>query len=121
MLEMFASFAAHNLAPADFPSQAVTMVVPFSLGSVDDLDVRRIVARAEQATTQRLCIENHPGHDGGDARRLVERSRPDGHTVLLLRDDHRPSRFRVSGSWCTPWNAVFHLQRLIDDACRELA
>jgi tripartite-type tricarboxylate transporter receptor subunit TctC len=116
MIEMFAAFVTHNLTARGYPSRPVTLVVPFEPGSVDDLGVRRIAARAEQATSQALKVENRPKRSGNDARRHVERSCPDGYTVLLTRDENQASRYRVSGPWFVPWDAIACLQRLIDDA-----
>lgn len=68
---------------ADFPSRAVTLVVPFSASSGGDLMARQLAPRLARLWGQPVVVDNKPGASGIIGSALVARAAPDGHTLLL--------------------------------------
>jgi len=70
-------------AMASFPERPITIVVPFSPGSISDT-VTRLVAESMRASLgQQVIVDNKPGAAGMIGAGQVARANPDGHTILL--------------------------------------
>jgi tripartite-type tricarboxylate transporter receptor subunit TctC len=68
-----------------FPSQRVTIVVPFGAGSVTDIMARIIGDEASKKWGQQVIIENRPGLAGTAG---VAKAAPDGYTLMLTSNGH---------------------------------
>jgi tripartite-type tricarboxylate transporter receptor subunit TctC len=68
-----------------FPSQRVTIVVPFTAGSVTDIMARIISDDLSKKWGQQVIVENRPGLPGTTA---VAKATPDGHTLMLTSNGH---------------------------------
>jgi tripartite-type tricarboxylate transporter receptor subunit TctC len=75
------ALAAH--AQSDYPSHAVTMIVPFPPGGVADITARPVAEAMGRHLQQPVVVENKAGAGGGVGMQYVARARPDGYTVLL--------------------------------------
>jgi len=70
-------------AQANFPTRAMTLVVPLPAGGTADLLCRFAAERASGSLGQQIVIENRPGGAGGRiGTEAVMRSAPDGYTLL---------------------------------------
>src|SRR5205085_11370579 len=76
-----AAFAA--CAQSDYPTHAVTMVVPFPPGGVADITARPVAEAMGRYLKQPVVVENRGGAGGGVGMQYVARAKPDGYTVLL--------------------------------------
>jgi tripartite-type tricarboxylate transporter receptor subunit TctC len=65
-----------------YPSQPITLTLPFAPGGSADLSVRIIGARISAKLGQPVVIENRPGAGGELAVTAVVRSAPDGSKLL---------------------------------------
>jgi tripartite-type tricarboxylate transporter receptor subunit TctC len=87
----FAALAAASVASTahaaaqDFPTQRVTIVVPFGAGSVTDILARILADDLGKRWKQQVIVENRPGIAGTAG---VAKAAPDGHTVLLTSNGH---------------------------------
>jgi tripartite-type tricarboxylate transporter receptor subunit TctC len=71
-------------APAGtFPSQAVRLVVPYSVGIGPDVVARAVAERLSQQWRQPVLVDNKPGASGIVAFGDVRRTPADGHTLYL--------------------------------------
>ena len=77
---------AAGAAAAQFPTRALTIIVPIPPGGAPDIAARLIGERLGQALGQAVVIENRPGANGNIANELVAKAAPDGHTMGLLAD-----------------------------------
>jgi tripartite-type tricarboxylate transporter receptor subunit TctC len=82
--------AATALAPfaaqaqtADFPSRALTLVVPFPPGGQADLAARPVAAAMERIIRQPVVVQNRGGAAGAIGNAFVARSAPDGYTLVM--------------------------------------
>lgn len=83
---LFAGCMALTAVPAaaqQFPSKAVTIVVPFAAGSGTDTVSRLIGHHLGLALGQTVVIENKAGANGAIAASFVARAPADGHTLLM--------------------------------------
>ena len=67
----------------DYPSRAVTIIVPFSAGGTFDTVARIIAARMQEIMGHPVVVENVGGGGGTTGVKRVIAAEPDGYTVLL--------------------------------------
>jgi tripartite-type tricarboxylate transporter receptor subunit TctC len=73
------------LSAQTFPTQRVTIVVPFGAGSVTDIMARIIADEASKRWNQQVIVENRPGLAGTAG---VAKAAADGHTLMLTSNGH---------------------------------
>src|SRR5215468_11883073 len=82
-----ALMAFPTIAPAqNYPGGPVKVVVPIPAGGVTDVMARVIGQRLQEMWGQTVVIENRPGGNSGVGAQVVERSAPDGLTLLVAPD-----------------------------------
>lgn len=70
-------------AQAPFPSRAVRIVVPYSVGIGPDVVTRALADRLSQVWGQPVLVDNKPGASGIVAFSEIRRVAPDGHTLFV--------------------------------------
>lgn len=70
-------------AQAKYPQRPITLVVPFSAGSVVDAQSRLIAQALSQRLGQPIVVDNRPGVSGSLGAEFVARAAPDGYTLLV--------------------------------------
>jgi tripartite-type tricarboxylate transporter receptor subunit TctC len=88
MFWLAAAVLAASFAPAsaqNYPTQRVTIVVPFGAGSVTDITARVLADELAKKWGQQVIVENRPGLAGTAA---VAKAAPDGNTLILTSNGH---------------------------------
>ncbi|MBL0422980.1 tripartite tricarboxylate transporter substrate binding protein [Ramlibacter sp. AW1] len=67
----------------NFPTKAITIVVPFPPGGSPDVLARVIGDKLSARWGQPVVVENRPGASGVTGAQHVMRATPDGHTLLM--------------------------------------
>ena len=67
----------------DYPGRAITLVVPFAVGSGIDPTARIIADELSRSLKQPVVIEYKPGANGAIAASAVARATPDGYTIFM--------------------------------------
>jgi tripartite-type tricarboxylate transporter receptor subunit TctC len=67
----------------DYPSRAITLVVPFAVGSGIDPTARIIGDELSRALKQPVVLDHKPGANGAIAASAVARAAPDGYTIFM--------------------------------------
>jgi tripartite-type tricarboxylate transporter receptor subunit TctC len=67
----------------DYPSKALTIVVPFAAGSGTDQMARAMGQALTEAYKLPVVVDNKPGANGFIASQFVARAAPDGYTLLM--------------------------------------
>lgn len=82
---LFASAAVlPSFAQADnYPSDAVTIVVPYPPGGTTDLLARLVAKGLGERTDQAFIVKNTPGAGGQVGSRQVAQAKPDGYTLVM--------------------------------------
>ena len=75
--------APSTVSAQDWPTRAVTMVVPYAAGGPVDTLARILAARLSEILGQLVVVENIPGAGGMTGSSRVAKAAPDGYTVLL--------------------------------------
>src|SRR5438477_11327953 len=71
------------VAAEDYPVRPITLVVPFAPGGGVDQMARLIAGKLEQRLGRSFVIENKPGAGSIIAATYVQKSNPDGYTLLM--------------------------------------
>src|SRR5687767_12124228 len=71
---------------AQFPSRAITIVVPIPPGGAPDIAARVIGQKLSENVGQAVVVENKVGANGNIASDFIAKSQPDGHVLGLLAD-----------------------------------
>lgn len=79
---LLASPAVHAQKPG-YPSQPVTLVVPFPAGGPTDAMARVLAQKLGDRLGQQVVIDNRGGAGGGIAAELVARAPADGYTLFF--------------------------------------
>ncbi|MCZ2858661.1 tripartite tricarboxylate transporter substrate binding protein [Blastococcus sp. VKM Ac-2987] len=70
-------------AAADFPSQNVRLIVPYTAGGPTDIAARALAAHMEEELDQSVVVENLPGASGATAYQQLISAEADGHTLSM--------------------------------------
>src|SRR4051812_45234960 len=86
-------------AQAAWPSQSVTIVVPFAPGGQADLAARPLALGLTRVFGQSVVVDNRAGAGGAIGAAAVLKADPDGHTMLMALSAVAvlPEAERVSG------------------------
>lgn len=86
VLALVAAFAvsAPVLAAKDFPSKAITLVVPWAPGGGTDVVARGLAQPAGEYLGQQINVVNRPGGSGAVGLAEGMRAKPDGYTITML-------------------------------------
>jgi tripartite-type tricarboxylate transporter receptor subunit TctC len=71
-------------AAGEYPSQEITVIVPYTAGGPTDLAARAMGAHLERTLGESVIVENQPGAAGSLAMNELVASEPDGHTLTLV-------------------------------------
>src|SRR5262252_3650436 len=75
-------------AAQEYPARTVRIVVPFGAGGPADIYARFLGQRLQEALGQPFVIENRPGAGSIIGTEVVQKSAPDGYTLLLMSNTH---------------------------------
>ena len=68
----------------DFPSDTVTVVIPFTAGGSNDTVGRYLADGLAAHWDETVVVENKPGAGSAIGSAFVSRAKPDGHTLLFV-------------------------------------
>jgi tripartite-type tricarboxylate transporter receptor subunit TctC len=74
---------AFGQGAADYPSRAVTLVVPYSPGGLPDTVARVVGQKLSEKWGQPVLVENRPGSNGVVAAAYLSSKAADGYTLLV--------------------------------------
>jgi tripartite-type tricarboxylate transporter receptor subunit TctC len=78
------AFAVPNsVAAQDWPSRAITVIVPLGAGSASDIIARVVMEQVGRQLGQTIVVENRPGAGGTIGANMVAKAAPDGYTILV--------------------------------------
>lgn len=88
--------SAGATAQQDYPSKAITIVVPFPPGGTTDLVTRALAEALAKSLGQPVLVESKPGAGTTLGADYVAKSKPDGYTLLMGAVHHTiaPSVYR---------------------------
>ena len=67
-----------------YPSQPITLLVPYSAGGPTDIAARAVGQRLEETFDETVIVENRPGASGSTAYLELISAEPDGHTLSMF-------------------------------------
>src|SRR2546422_9475497 len=78
----FLLFVASSEAQ-DYPSRPIRILVPFAPGGAVDTSTRILTQKMNERLGWNFVVENRPGGNGFIATTVVQKSAPDGYTLLM--------------------------------------
>jgi tripartite-type tricarboxylate transporter receptor subunit TctC len=82
-LVLGAALALARAHSQDYPSRAITLVVPYAAGGGNDAMARIVADHMAKTLGQQIVVENRGGAGGTIATRAVAKAAPDGYTLVL--------------------------------------
>jgi tripartite-type tricarboxylate transporter receptor subunit TctC len=76
-------FAALGASAQDYPSRAVTMIVPYAAGGPTDTVARVLAQAMTKPMGNTVIVENKPSAGGLIGPETVKNAKPDGYTILI--------------------------------------
>ena len=73
--------AAAQDAAKDYPSKAITIVVPYAAGGSSDTRARQIGEKLSKILGKPVIVDNKAGGNGNIGTDFIARATPDGHTI----------------------------------------
>lgn len=73
-----------DTAAADYPSEQIRLIVPYTAGGPTDIAARAVARYMEQELDQTVLVENLPGASGASAYQQLIAAEPDGHTLSMF-------------------------------------
>jgi tripartite-type tricarboxylate transporter receptor subunit TctC len=84
IVSLISAFAGRQSAQADdYPSHPIHLIVPYAAGGSADATARVIAKQIGKATGQAVVVENRGGSAAIAGTEFVNKSDPDGYTLLL--------------------------------------
>ena len=83
VLSMLLGGSQIAFAQAEYPSRAITIIVPYPPGGQGDVFARLIAERLTTRLKQTVVVDNKPGATGALGTRIVTKAANDGYTLLL--------------------------------------
>src|SRR6202035_807562 len=78
-----AGLANHTARAADYPSRPIHLIVPYAAGGAADSIARIVAKRVGKSLGQTIVVENRGGGGSIVGTEFVNKSDPDGYTLLL--------------------------------------
>src|SRR6478609_787205 len=72
-----------NAQAQNYPSRAITLVIPFAPGGSTSIVGRVIADKMSELLGEKVVVDNRPGAGGTVGTKAVAKSDPDGYTILL--------------------------------------
>ena len=72
-----------SVAAADYPSEDIRLLVPYTAGGPTDIAARAVGAHLEEELGRPVVVENLPGASGATAYVEMLSAEPDGHTLSM--------------------------------------
>jgi tripartite-type tricarboxylate transporter receptor subunit TctC len=66
----------------DYPSRAITAIIPFAGGSASDVVSRIMLDKMSRLMRQPIIVENRPGAGGNIGTAMGAKAAPDGYTII---------------------------------------
>jgi len=90
--------ACFPAASEPYPSQRITLIVPFPPGSATDSVTRHLAESVRAATNTTVVVENKPGADGNLAALAVLKAEPDGYTAFVTTNSTQAANISLFNS-----------------------
>lgn len=74
---------ALSAAEENYPSKAITFIVPYAAGGSSDTRSRQLAQHMAETLGVPVVVENRPGASGNIGTSQIARSKPDGYTIGL--------------------------------------
>ncbi len=101
----------------DFPSRAITIIVPYAPGGQGDITARMIAENLSPLIGQPVTVENKPGANGVIGISEIAKAAPDGYTIGVVVASHAMARALVPN---LPYDPVTDFTPITTTALTEM-
>jgi tripartite-type tricarboxylate transporter receptor subunit TctC len=73
-----------NVLAQEYPARPIRLIVPFAPGGTNDIVARMLSPHLGKTLGQNVIVDNRPGAEGIIGTELAVKSKPDGHTLIVV-------------------------------------
>jgi len=106
-------FLPTAVAPAQYPSKPIRVIVPWPAGGTVDGVARVIGPGLSSGLGRPAIVENKAGAGGSIGQAEAAKAPPDGHTVLLVFDTHAVNHLLYKNLGYDPFKSFEHVSLLV--------
>ena len=88
LIAALCALACVSSSAQDYPARAVKIIVPFGVGGPADIYGRFVASKLQDALGHPFVVEDRPGAGSIVGTDVVEKSPPDGYTLLMMSHTH---------------------------------
>jgi tripartite-type tricarboxylate transporter receptor subunit TctC len=81
---LVAGIGAYTAQAGPFPSQPITLIVPYAAGGTTDILGRALAEHMSRTLQQSVIVDNRPGANGTMGVLRLKQVKPDGHTLTMV-------------------------------------
>jgi tripartite-type tricarboxylate transporter receptor subunit TctC len=81
-LALTSPLGSQDALAQQYPTRAITVIIPFAGGSASDLVSRIMLDKMSKSMGQPIIVENKPGAGGNSGTALAAKATPDGYTLV---------------------------------------
>jgi tripartite-type tricarboxylate transporter receptor subunit TctC len=82
MIALAAALSSTTASAQQYPTRAITVIIPFAGGSASDVVSRIMLDKMSKSMGQPIIIENRPGAGGNSGTQQGAQAAPDGYTLI---------------------------------------
>jgi tripartite-type tricarboxylate transporter receptor subunit TctC len=79
---LMAGAVASGASAQQYPTRAITVIIPFAGGSASDVVSRIMLDKMSKSMGQPIIVENRPGAGGNNGTAVGAKAEPDGYTLI---------------------------------------
>ncbi len=106
-------FLPMAVAPAQYPSKPIRVIVPWPAGGTVDGVARILGPSFSSGLGRTIVVENKAGAGGSIGQAEAAKASPDGHTVLLVFDTHAVNHLLYKDLGYDPFKSFEHVSLIV--------
>lgn len=119
-MSCLAALPAQAQAPSNYPTRAITVIVPYPPGGDTDAIARVFAEKLSESLKATVLVENKGGAGGTVGTSYVHRAKPDGYTILFTPNPFTTAQMVLKLPPSTSYDVLNGFEPIIQTATQPL-